>query len=1269
MTTHQPPPKPIQYLYSLRFLSLIFSLIIIWIAIPTAIFKAKATHVTETKAQQFPTGMTTSDWRSIKQEYERHRHAISQLTKEESGNWQSRNPEQQLLVKFDGRGADVSPEGAPWQWGLELKSYGFPGSEQKVSNKAIITTTLDRLSYNWDNNLQEWYLNDRRGLEHGFTFNERPNGTDGSLTLRMGVRGGLHPQVHSNRRNVSFVDANGSIALTYSGLTAVDAEGQILPAHIEAESDELRLIVDEKAAQYPITIDPIIQQAYLKASNSEAGDTFGFSVAISGDTVVVGARNEASNATGVNGIQSNNSAPKAGAAYVFVRSAGGWSQQAYLKASNTEAGDEFGYTVAISGDTIIVGAPLEDSNATGANGNQSDNSTPDSGAAYVFVRNAGNWSQQAYLKSSNPDIADLFGWSVGISNDTAVVGAWLEASANGNQSDNSAAVSGAAYVFARNAGNWSQQAYLKASNKEAGDAFGWTVAISGETIIIGAPFEAGIPGNQNNNSASSSGAAYVFARNAGIWNQQAYLKASNSEAGDAFGWSVGISDNSIIVGAPFESSNATGVNGNQSDNSASVAGAAYVFTGSAGIWNQQAYLKASNTDIADLFGWSVAVAGERAVVGSQGESSNAIGVNGNQYNNTSIYSGAAYAFIRLSGVWNQQAYLKASNPDGADTFGVAVAISGDTILVGAPSEASDATGVNGNQITNNAPNSGAAYIFFIPLPDLTLTKTDGGMIFTPGGNGSYTINVSNAAAAGPTIGPIIVTDSLPNNLTLTSYSGSGWICTGTTSLSCTHSGILNAGSSLPPLALTVKVGSGTPTGLNSITNKATVSTPTEVNLSDNSHSISTSVLGVPKLTASLADPLVCNGSDGLASVTATLSNPNQTALLAAFTAMLPAQLTALAGTCNTSTNGGCTIAANGSSVTWNGTLNPGQTLTISYQVQIAATVSQGTQLCVNSIGTVGGVGTNSQACLTVNCTGQGLLPISNVGVSDQKPGSLLVFPYYSSKTTERHDTRLTITNVGSQLAYIHLFLIEGTNCFPADFFLCLTPKAIYSFKASDYDPENTGYMLAVAVDNQGRPIAQNSLMGNAFVDNGEYQGNYGAEAFWRYDTALTNVSENFAVLGLNGTQYDAAPIQFMVEIQSPLDAVRQKIIVAPLSGDFSGGVASLGSALPIITNAAAQIGPGLASNEEEKTASFVSLLSGGCLKSAVITTTSPRIPRGLGSLIPKGKMGLLNFRVGAGVGLIMTPRTDTNRWGGIRTLHKTAAGNMTIAIPVFAPGC
>src|SRR5206468_3352783 len=139
-------------------------------------------------------------------------------------------------------------------------------------------------------------------------------------------------------------------------------------------------------------------QAYLKASNTGPLDEFGYSVAVSGDTVVVGAPFEDSNATGVNGNQSNNSADDSGAAYVFVRSGTNWVQQAYLKASNTDPDDKFGSSVAASANTVVVGAPHESSNATGVDGDGSINSASHSGAAYVFVRSGTTWTQQAYLK-------------------------------------------------------------------------------------------------------------------------------------------------------------------------------------------------------------------------------------------------------------------------------------------------------------------------------------------------------------------------------------------------------------------------------------------------------------------------------------------------------------------------------------------------------------------------------------------------------------------------------------------------------------------------------------------------------------------------------------------------------------------------------------------------------------------------------------------------------------------------------------------------------
>jgi len=158
-------------------------------------------------------------------------------------------------------------------------------------------------------------------------------------------------------------------------------------------------------------------QAYLKASHTEDGlpAEFGYSVAISGDTAVVGAKNEASNATGINGDQNNISALNSGAAYIFVYDGYDWAQQAYLKASNTGKTDWFGHSVAISGDTVVVGAILEDSSATGINGDQLDNGLSAAGAAYVFVRNEAEWSQQAYLKASNPGPGDRFGYSVGMS--------------------------------------------------------------------------------------------------------------------------------------------------------------------------------------------------------------------------------------------------------------------------------------------------------------------------------------------------------------------------------------------------------------------------------------------------------------------------------------------------------------------------------------------------------------------------------------------------------------------------------------------------------------------------------------------------------------------------------------------------------------------------------------------------------------------------------------------------------------------------------------
>jgi trimeric autotransporter adhesin len=477
---------------------------------------------------------------------------------------------------------------------------------------------------------------------------------------------------------------------------------------------------------------------YFKASNTGAGDGFGFAVAISGDgdTLAVGAPGEDSNATGINGGQGGG-ANQSGAVYVFVRdpSTNAWSQQAYVKASNTGSDDRFGISVALShdGSTLAVGADFEDSSATGINGDQGGGAN-NSGAVYVFVRDeVAVWSQQAYVKASNTGSEDRFGRSVALSNDgdTLAVGAWQEDSnattVGGNGADNSASNAGAAYVYVRNGlGTWFPQAYVKASNAQAEDAFGWSVALSGDgnTLAVGAEREdggsPGVGGDEDDDSATNAGAVYVFVRSGiGAWSQQAYVKASNPGPNDGFGYTVALSENgnTLAVGAPREASSATGINGDQTDDSAVGAGAVYVLArNGAGMWSQQAYVKASNAQGDDRFGTSVVLShdGRTLAVGAWQEDGAAVGLQGRQTDGMED-AGAAYVFVREGGggMWRQQAYVKAPNPGVDDSFGWGIAISGDagTLVVGADWEDSVATGIGGDPLSNGAANAGAVYLY------------------------------------------------------------------------------------------------------------------------------------------------------------------------------------------------------------------------------------------------------------------------------------------------------------------------------------------------------------------------------------------------------------------------------------------------------------------------------------------------------------------------------------------------------------------------------
>ncbi len=465
-----------------------------------------------------PEALSTEEWAQLRSAYEAGHHAVHRV----EGGFQAENPGQRWTTFFDGRGFRTEPDSGTWSWGLELECYGFAGSERDISGAARVHTEGGRVVYDWGGALEEWYVNDSRGLEHGYTIHRRPRrgcaDEAGPLTFTLAVRGALCPEVAPDGRDVSFRHESGVTVLTYAGLSVFDADDEAIPASFVRVGKRLRLRIDERGARYPLTIDPLAQQAYIKASNTGTSDFFGHSVAVSGDLAVIGAPFEFSNATGVDGDQSDNSAYQAGAAYVFVRHGASWSQQAYLKASNTDAGDQFGFTVTVSGDTVVVGAPLEASSATGVNGDQSDNSAVNAGAVYVFTRSGMSWSQEAYLKASNTEMYDRFGFSVAICGDTIVVGAIDESSSatgvNGDQSDNGTTASGAAYVFQRSGTTWSQEAYLKASNPDPGDFFGYSLAISGDTVVVAANEEdssaTGVNGIQIDNAAPNAGATYAF---------------------------------------------------------------------------------------------------------------------------------------------------------------------------------------------------------------------------------------------------------------------------------------------------------------------------------------------------------------------------------------------------------------------------------------------------------------------------------------------------------------------------------------------------------------------------------------------------------------------------------------------------------------------------------------------------------------------------------------------------------------------------------------
>lgn len=519
------------------------------------------------------------------------------------------------------------------------------------------------------------------------------------------------------------------------------------------------------------------QQAYIKAANADAGDYFGDAVSLSGDTVAVGVMGEDSNQIVISNdttASGDNSALDAGAVYVYRRSGLNWAPEAYIKAVNAEAGDGFGDVLSISGDTLVVGARQEDSsqmvisNDATASG---DNGAGSSGAVYVYRRTGSAWAQEAYIKAANAQASDNFGEAVALSGDTLVVGASDEDSnesviTNGTTAsgNNDLPFAGAAYVYRRSGTSWFQEAYIKAVNSGSTDGFGASVAVSGDTVAVAALSEdsnqtviTNGPGANPDNTLFTSGAVYVYRRNGATWSQEAFIKAANADSMDHFGYSISISGDTLVVSTPFESSAQTIITngpGASLDNTASMAGAAYVYRRSGVTWAQEAYIKAVNGQANDQFGTEVSINGDTLVVSAYGEDSNQTTItNGSTASNdeSAIDSGALYVYRRSGITWTQQAYIKPANAGSASWRVGSPSISGNTIAMGSPGDASNQTVVTNGSTTStdtSRPDSGAVFIYtygpgFSSVNRLTRVDIDYSHVRTTGENTTVYVEYSD----------------------------------------------------------------------------------------------------------------------------------------------------------------------------------------------------------------------------------------------------------------------------------------------------------------------------------------------------------------------------------------------------------------------------------------------------------------------------------------------------------------------------------------------
>ena len=477
----------------------------------------------------------------------------------------AKNPAHGFEARFSGGAVGLSSSKDGWKLDLRLQGFGYEGAVRAAAAGRRVVSG-NRLELRREA-LTEWYVNGPLGLEQGFTVpappaGKRPRGA--ALVLRMKMTGDLSPRPGKGLASVALLSRGGRALLYVTELYAHDSTGRMLPATFSAGASSLAIHVDDRQAVYPVTIDPLFTtEIKVTAGDAAGGDEFGRAVAINGDTAVVGSPYD------------DDKGSKSGAAYVFTRSGSTWSQAAKLVPTTLLANDWFGYSVAISGGTVVVGAPLNDTAVSGA------------GAAFVYTGSGTTWTHQATLTASDATTGDNLGVSVSIDGGTVVAGAHLKS-----------VKAGAAYVFTGSGATWTQQQKLTAASPATNDYFGRIVDVDSDTVVVGCWGD--------DDLGSSSGTAYVFTRSGTTWSQQQKLTAGDGAAGDRFGAHVAVDSDTVVVGSYMADDTVAGAD----------AGAAYVYSRSGTTWTQQQKLTASDKASGELFGLSVALSGDTDIVGA-----------------------------------------------------------------------------------------------------------------------------------------------------------------------------------------------------------------------------------------------------------------------------------------------------------------------------------------------------------------------------------------------------------------------------------------------------------------------------------------------------------------------------------------------------------------------------------------------------------------------------------------------------------------------------